>query len=902
MMTDFEDLIDNWRDDLDRLEDSCPWTGPRPFLPEIDAGKRPFIGRDDDVFDLVTQIRDNPLVILHGDSAVGKSSFIRMALSRSLERFNCMPIVCSTWPKLQQDTDPVDDIPVVDRYIGQLIAENFSEDVVPNPMPQDISDELRTGAAKSLAGWDVTPVLVLDQFEEFLRDATDSSTVNRLYRWIAYVNKAYASKIRIVLAFRSEYYARVRPLERIVNSHHFRVFELLPLTDDDAVREIIECKWGSSESSWPPPRVHIADTAVDLLLQSWRFKKDSPAAIFELQASLYAAYWQARGDLDSEPSVIDITSGIVASFGGGNELVSTVFRKTFETKLDHCRRSFIRATQSTDQGSISVPTDVFIDLVKDRIRSIVPHLSTESYKERRTLWDLLNLSHSREIAMLCDPLEGDPDTESGTVLARATFKQAEMLVNNMWSDHSRLLAVRAKDLLGDVGVSLEQPGEFGTLNAEFLIDCVPWVEDPADHSSGPVLGKQDGEVLVELVRSYLLAVLWLDASRICRVTGNGVALVHDQLGPALRAWEDNLGHDPYSDLVSITMVVGERMHWDMRPFDQRVSPKERGLLEPVTSPVFANARVQRCWIDRVVFRNIIFLGCDFRQTRFFDCVFDNVQFANCLLDGVLLDKCQIIGGPNRDLLKQVLDADAVHDVYKGHVPEFWAQDAPDVIRSLAYFRGKDVDISNYVLYSLTSGIPTIVIQRDQIPADAGQIIPLGGGLTIIGGRVSNLMASACEFFCDNAGHPGELAIAYTAGSSVDFVEQDELQLFILGSAIRGLSVSRAVDRIDTELRRPIVIDADESLLAGPWFSSGLRGNLNLKGSMIWGEANYSDGYPEFSRIPFVIGPNSDDDPRVKETRRRSLPRKTDFRLFAAKIELNRRIDDDADEARQAEQP
>jgi hypothetical protein len=327
------------------------------------------------------------------------------------------------------------------------------------------------------------------------------------------------------------------------------------------------------------------------------------------------------------------------------------------------------------------------------------------------------------------------------------------------------------------------------------------------------------------------------------------------------------------------------------------------LVEPVDSPFFVNARVQRCWVDKVHFRDVVFVNCDFRMTRFNQCVFENVQFVNSLMDGTLLDRCQIVGAPSHRKLSQVLDDSAREAVYAGGVPEFWApgREALDVVAALSYFRGEKLTPS-LALYSLTSGVSVLAAPTEAIlKTDAGQMVSLGGGLAILGGRMSNFMARSCVFATDATGRDGEMAIAYTAGSSVDFVEQNELALYVLGSAIRGFSVSRPRREVTNALPPGAIrVRTRKTLLAGPWFSEGLRGSIEMVESMLWGEANLSDVPVDGAPSAFVIAGDdlqteadlaslSAGEWAERNQLRSRLPEKTDYRSSAAEYELQRRV-------------
>ncbi|MDR1189712.1 MAG: pentapeptide repeat-containing protein [Bifidobacteriaceae bacterium] len=915
-------------------------------------GKRPFLGRNSDATDLVNRIQDNSLVILHGASAVGKSSFLEMELRPALEQHKMTPVVCTSWAVPQGyrfvDSDDLgeDSLRGVDDYIKNLIAANVS---LGSAEERHLANRR---VYESFSKWVKTCVLVFDQFEEFIREAGDSyERIQGFFKWIQHVTRTFPSKLKIVLSFRSDSYAAVRPLERMVNSHLMSVKELGPVLDEHAIESIIA--YPSTHSTWTGVPVAVDDTVAQLLLELWRHKRTSPAAVFELQAALYSLFWEAHdGDdrggqgivsglvekmLDDSPAASLL--GLLGSLRGethasavseiSDALVPATFNATFVTKLNHCKNALTFADQSV--GEDHLPTDVLTDLAEDHIRRMVPHLSTESHKERRTIWGLLELARSREMGMLCsdhrasqatgdDDLSGVAPRPSSFEPARLTRDQAHGVLDWFWSEENgrrdRILALYSDDALEQgAKIAFAPPAAAAELREAFTLDHLPWLEDPRDMSAGAVLGCQDAEVTVELIRTYLLAVKWLDATNICRVTESSIHLIHDQLGRALRRWTKTPTSSPYPQLESITAVIGDRFVWDVRPSQGRPLGS-RGLVETKASPYLANSRIQRSWIDKAHFRDIVFVNCDFRMTRFNECVFENVQFVNCVLDGVLLDECKIVGRPNHDLLDRVLKGDATDDVYEGGVPEFWADGAEDVLRALRYFRGYDgaEDSVQTVLYSLTSGMAATCANRSQVDTTrAGKIVNLGGGLTILGSRVSGLMSRRCRFlpspqrervFADDLdwsvdlSDHGELAIAYAAGSSIDFVEMDELRLYLLGCAFRGLSVSRPVAEAEHPTRIPEAsfrLFVRQTGLAGPWFGRGLRGAATFDDSTVWGEANLSEDEGMFvlegdavmseerlARLPF--GERAERFQKLKD-----LSGKTDYRSRAAEHELIRRL-------------
>ena len=87
--------LEKWRKNfLDR--DTCPWRGPKP----MEAGDDDLlIGRQDDRDRFAHEVLTHQLVILHGESGVGKSSLLNVGLVRDLSDRGFHPIVCRNWTR-----------------------------------------------------------------------------------------------------------------------------------------------------------------------------------------------------------------------------------------------------------------------------------------------------------------------------------------------------------------------------------------------------------------------------------------------------------------------------------------------------------------------------------------------------------------------------------------------------------------------------------------------------------------------------------------------------------------------------------------------------------------------------------------------------------------------------------
>jgi len=799
----------------------------------------------------------------------------------------------------------------MDRFVADLI------EYCADGMRPDLLDDIRhRGASRSLARLQGRlPVLVLDQFEEFLREADNAgrqATVAALFRWIQRVTSVYGDKMRILISLRSDMYTRVEPLLKLVNSYLSRTIRLVPIADGEAVRELIAGAWSRTEES-----MMAVDLTADLqerLYREWEDARDEPEALFNLQARLYALFWSARERESGDAKQVEIGTAAEAdvlsshpdTIGSHTNYIAASFARTFEVKLLHCEAALEAVQDGFDAEEAWVPVTALSRMARGHIRRVAEHLSAESFKERRDLFDLLRLAQPQALERLCARAEARTDSASDLKgVCALTEEEARKALWCLWDDKAlgdkalggnSLLALPSEEVLARIGLMAPHLVSADLVELDTPIDCLPWEDDPDDNSSGAVLGLPDAITLVEYLRTYLLAVLWLTETSICRVSRNRIHLIHDRLGAALRAWaRESADTDPLTSLASLTARSGDRCHWDMSaevadedlPTDwNRWRDDGMGLLQPVDDPIYANARLRSCLVTDVYFRNIVFLNCDYQMTRFSHCVFENVQFINCVMDGVMLDKCVIRGRPDPVKLKGVLSREQAERVSTGRMPRFYSDQSPLTVDDLRYFRRSEAG-NGLVLFSVASGMPIIAIDLQQaIAAQAAQIDDFNGGLTLLGGRLSNITSTSCTFDDDDAGHPGTIALAYAAGSSVDFVEHDQLSLVIVGCALHGLTICRPLRATATPVKA-MRVEVEESQLSGPWFGHGLVGTAVFRDSTIWGEAVLSDDFQLSGVVRAEVSlPGLTDQARRERDRQwAALYQKTDFRSQPARYEL-----------------
>lgn len=822
-----QDHVEIWQDRLTQREQTCPWL-PEPVLNRADL-----VARDDDLDAAVTALQSRRILVIHGESGVGKSSLIHAGIVPTFQSGGHKVMVCADWTATGQTDADGRPIPFAVALAHQLSSVLG--------LPADVFsawNEFSGGFTAAMTrvvtqAMHAVPMLVLDQFEEFLRRATREEEQS-FVDWIERTNSEQDS-LKVLISLRSEYFHRIQfLLKPLVVRNSLDHLTLPPLVDTLDIEAVITRPKGAT--------AHIDRAAVELLCEAWQESqgKSRPLSLLQLKSILYTFFWRAHRDDPTHPMItLDVLDSFLtevpdsATTSTRHALMSdavlrAVFSDLVTFKLEHCE-SALRS------GAL---TETVAPQVLDQVATMTPFLFTADFKEARALIQLFPEANRARLgftegsgytgaspaALLAEELATrDAPGESGEMTSRA---------QRQW-----LLDLDSRPIVG--------------------LDALPWRDDSDDRTSGPWLGLPPETAVRHLARAFLIACEWLDAAHICKVSFGAVAptisLFHDQLSGALRSWQQHYSQDTRrvsEALVTAPLAtMGERL--------------ELGAsLSGVNVPIVANVRWTR---DQIIgeFANLAFVNCDFRNSRFSDCTFDGVVFVNCSLDGTLFDKCTILGSPSRRSVKVAKDGDGkrLFDAVWSSldtdlcVPKFRIAIDQAQSEPLQTLRGLPVEAAPW-LYSPASGVAALPLTADGLATAAAdfagsfeldpQVVSAGidlttlrdgaigevqvpdHGLAIIGGRVSALMFSNCRFIgSGDLRHSSinALTLAYVGGSSVDFVEQDELYLAIYGSALRGVSFSRRLgaDRMPTGKR--FQIDVTESALINTWIGSGIRGEF-----------------------------------------------------------------------------
>lgn len=783
MANELNGVTSDWKKRFRALEQTCPWPGPRPL--ENTDPRRLLVGRDDDIRSFRREVDSHRLILLTGDSGVGKTSLLERGLVPELVDVGFSTVICRDWSGSWSSDDPA-------GYLGSKIKHEFSRLGV-----SDLRDggyvfrdlEKRFGA---------NTVIVLDQFEELIRYSP--SLTEGMFRLLLDLNSE--TNLKLVISFRNEYLHRLRRIEKSARPFTLSVVYLEEINEDfigDVVR--------SANSQAVPVITEGTVKRVEDLWRDARTRKvgeldtatSGRIGLLHLQALLYALHAQSEGGEIDERVFDDFQADSPDStglFARALEVALTVKMRrcksaALECGLDHC----------------------LVDGTMDTISRSVRHLSSAGYKLVREAWDLAKVTLDPDLDMLIRALpmsKSADETEDGPLGVSqldALFKTVIAPVSATESQLSFDPLTAGRDLIAaaaDGGTSMNEPAVSWT--ARLHPGEVPMLADPLDTSGGMMLGQSPAAVLIESLRRYVFALLCLSESSLVRISTPGgnvmVSLIHDGFGAALLNWSTRANEvvGPAGVLAGITATRAEDIEWRPGP-DGRNWPELTGGDDPV---VLLNLR-WRGWRVHAEFVRVVFVNCDLRGTYFDDCRFEGTTFINCLLDGVIFSDCQIEGS-FKPATGEVTGAN----------PQFLVPTnrAPSLPQVLATYQG--LNNPSNVLKSNIAGLPAS-------PAPLGEIELLDwvaepGGVIIYGGRISSFMVRACTY-----GSGGGFSFRRVAGSGCDLVDQAAGILEFFSCALRHITVTtpRWVDEED------FTITANGSMLADVWIGENLSGTFEV---------------------------------------------------------------------------
>ncbi|MGW6728625.1 nSTAND1 domain-containing NTPase [Nocardia sp. NPDC055029] len=143
-----------------QLDDENPWPGLASFE---ENGQAFFFGRDREAQSLLIHVRDAPVTVLYGRSGLGKTSLLRAGLFPALRDENYLPIY------IRLDLTP--NAATLSRQLHRSVRNSIRADAPDAMLPLDDESLWEYLHRKDFELWSaqnypLTPVIVLDQFEE----------------------------------------------------------------------------------------------------------------------------------------------------------------------------------------------------------------------------------------------------------------------------------------------------------------------------------------------------------------------------------------------------------------------------------------------------------------------------------------------------------------------------------------------------------------------------------------------------------------------------------------------------------------------------------------------------------------------------------------------------------------
>ncbi len=164
---------------MNNMPDTNPWAGLSSYQdPETSDVQLKFCGRDNESFDVAQLIDNNIFVTLYGKSGTGKTSLLNAGVFPRLRREQYMPVNI----RLSMDAMGISFQQCIEDKISQALHRHGSMatiGVVPLPADNQAPEYLWSYFARSrftdADGRTLFPVIVLDQFEEVLRQRREET-------------------------------------------------------------------------------------------------------------------------------------------------------------------------------------------------------------------------------------------------------------------------------------------------------------------------------------------------------------------------------------------------------------------------------------------------------------------------------------------------------------------------------------------------------------------------------------------------------------------------------------------------------------------------------------------------------------------------------------------------------
>lgn len=822
----------SWQRAFDKLN-RCPWPGPRPIGSQpsvVDDDLRQLRGREREVREVAVACLSNDLVVVHGQSGVGKTSLIAAGLIPELSRLKKTVILCNRWDS-GLDAHEVSGAASASAHVTrQAIADpSVALDVDPFSGDIDLVDVFYPDQL----------VVILDQFEEVIRN--NPRLAHSVLEWVEMI--AGRTSAKVVISLRSEYEHQLRDLHTKPFSRRSRI-EISAISDESVVRTIIA---GSGRGG---DRMPIDPDAVEELVGVWRHSQavevstpwDRPG-LLHLQATLQVLWDKAShaevgtagvsGDGVAENPVVlpRHVGSLLADFEQARDEGHGVARarllwfgleKSVELRVRKCEE----ACQQSDTWS-GVPSPVRLQ-TKWLFRDITEHLASAGYKTPQDVW---------ELAPRLFPI---PDN---VVVPPAVAREIV--------PHGRSAT------LTDLARHLYETTSWLDLSSARWLSLVEADSDDRTFGlgSGPAAGLSDLAVVLELFRCYFFALEWLRASNIVQLEltrpANGGApslvatLTHDRYSDGLRLWRESQTLGFTEAVRRYTASRGADLHWTSPTVGEPTGTDHSGKVQflrwdaqsprPADQRLVANVNWRSCTIRDANFKDVVFVNCDFAGSTFLRCTFDGATFVNCELGHVDFVGCTIVGQATWPG-QSVLDSLPTETVENPPSYDFAVPDA--VARSLRALTDEEAPSGAALyLHSETAGTTAAILvgePREIAIDDAAQLPLAPGGLVMCGGRLSSLTFRRCTF----ADQDATVALRHVAGTSLEICEQRSGRFDIFAAAIRGLAVTLPVG-VKPEDGDSFTFDVRRAKVINTWFGVDLVGTARFDDCNVWQLVNAS---------------------------------------------------------------
>lgn len=158
-------------------ERNNPWAGLASYEdPAKSERKLKFCGRDNDIYDVTRLIDDNLLLILYGKSGIGKTSLLNAGVFPELRKEQYLPVSIRLGTLEADSSYQEAIISAIENAIkevqGSYTVFNVVEEQTDNHQPDLLWNYFARHRFANAEGQPLFPVVVLDQFEEVLRNTS----------------------------------------------------------------------------------------------------------------------------------------------------------------------------------------------------------------------------------------------------------------------------------------------------------------------------------------------------------------------------------------------------------------------------------------------------------------------------------------------------------------------------------------------------------------------------------------------------------------------------------------------------------------------------------------------------------------------------------------------------------